>query len=383
MYICMFSLQERIDNKSSSRDQDENCETLKENTNNPSPKLENKDKSPTDRSQAEELTSPDDIPVWGRQLDRKKGGKEHESKSDSGGKNSCNYLQKLSSKLFDVSKKIGNTKPAFRRSAPLVANKINSSSNVQEDGVKSDIYDYSNTTENFKIKNELFEKAASLAIKKQVPVEDDPEKVILPDKFKVRQKPKLPIFSKSPCDIEYDLNHEAVSNNKRYPPNDWDEVDNLKPFADESDKFSSGMTTQGQPSFQSGCHTDLINHESQYEIKPGRRQQKHFKDPEEAMDTSFNSESENKTKIDTEITRQRQTVKGNVSKVKKTDKEDQAESISNNEVYNYHETDNVPILPKHGKRKAAEKSNEGPSKKRKIKVVENDEMVRNYMYNIL
>jgi hypothetical protein len=46
--------------------------------------------------------------VWGRQFDRKNVKEKRSTSSETEGKKSNQYLQKLSSKLFDVSKQIGD-----------------------------------------------------------------------------------------------------------------------------------------------------------------------------------------------------------------------------------------------------------------------------------
>lgn len=356
-------IQERIDKKKERKDEKTDQISSENQNDEKSPvaavdKTEKKTKkdSPQDSGNADDDYVGNESEVWGRQFDRKNITEKSSTSSETEGKKSNQYLQKLSSKLFDISKQIGDVKPSYRHSKPHIVHK--ESGNVSKQ--KSDIYDYSE----FKIKNKLFEKAVSLTSKKSPLTDTDTEEVILPDKFIVKSKPKS-----SQCD--YQSNFEAGKldkNDLSTMDRNWDEIDHMAPFADESHKSEvqkeviyDNIKIDKSYKKQDSGHVDIYSNKNVQEV-----------DIEEPMDIDNDSYKPSKHRIRKPDIRTK-------SLARNVDNDDViVEEMGDKTLeskYDFVGEDDVPILPKHGKRKA-EKSPGGQSKKRKIKVIESSDLVR-------
>ena len=319
--------------------------------------------SPQDTGNVDDDSVGNESEVWGRQFDRKNVKEKRSTSSETEGKKSNQYLQKLSSKLFDVSKQIGDVKPSYRRSKPLIIPKETCNASKQ----KSDIYDYSCDDKNseYIIKNKLFEKAVSLTRKKSALTDTDTEEVILPDKFIVKSKPKS-------SQGDYQNNFEAGKLDKNYMSTDrnWDEIDHMAPFADESDKSDvqkeaiyDNIQTAESYKKQDSSPVDIYS-------KNKNVQEVDIEEPMEIDDDSYNKPS--KRRIRKPIIRTK-SLAGNVDNDDVVVKETGDKTLESK--YDFSGEDDVPVIPKHGKRKA-EKSQEGQSKKRKVKVIEDRDLVR-------
>lgn len=361
-------IQERIDKKKESKDE-KTDQIRNENQNDEkSPisavgKMEKKIKkdSPQDTGNVDDDSVGNESEVWGRQFDRKNVKEKCSTSSETEGKKSNPYLQKLSSKLFNISKQIGDVNPSYRRSKPLIIPKETCNNASKQ---KSDIYDYSCDDKNseFKIKNKLFEKAVSLTSKKSTLTDTDTEEVILPNKFTVKSKPKS-------SQGDYKNNFEAgkLDKNDLSTDRNWDEIDHMAPFADESHKTDvpkeaiyDNMQTAKTYKKQDSSPVDIQSNKNVLEV-----------DIEEPMDIDDDSYKPSKRRIRKPIIR----TKSIATNVDNDDVVKETGDKTLESKYDFSGEDDVPILPKHGKRKA-EKSLEGQSKKRKMKVVENKDLVR-------
>ena len=328
----------------------------------------NKKDSPQDTDNVDDDSVGNESEVWGRQFDRKNVKEKRSTSSETEGKKSNQYLQKLSSKLFDVSKQIGDVKPSYRRSKPLIIPKETCNASKQ----KSDIYDYSCDDKNseFKIKNKLFEKAVSLTRKKSALTDTDTEEVILPNKFIVKSKPKS-------SQGDYQNSFEAGKLDKDYMSTDrnWDEIDHMAPFADESHKSDvqkeaiyDNIQTAKSYKKQDSSPVDIYS-------KNKNVQEVDIEEPMEIDDDSYNKPS--KRRIRKPIIRTK-SLSENVDNDDVVVKETGDKTLESK--YDFSGEDDVPVIPKHGKRKA-EKSQEGQSKKRKVKVIEDRDLVRIKSFN--
>jgi len=365
-------IQERIDKKKESKDE-KTDQIRNENQNDEkSPiaavgKAEKKIKndSPQDTGNADDDSVGNESEVWGRQFDRKNVKEKSSASSETEGKKSNQYLQKLSSKLFDVSKQIGDVKPSYRRSKPLIIPK--ETCNVSKQ--KSDIYDYSSDDKNseFKIKNKLFEKAVSLTSKKYALTDADTEEVILPNKFIVKSKPKS-----SQGDYQNNFEVGELDKNDLSTDRNWDEIDHMAPFADESHKTDvlqeaiyDNIQTAKSYKKKDSSPVDIHSNKNVQEV-----------DIEEPMEIDDDSYQPSKRRIRKPIIR----TKSLATNVDNDDVVKETGDKTLESKYDFSGEDDVPILPKHGKRKA-EKSPGGQSKKRKIKVIENKDLVRIKIFN--
>ncbi|CAC5357583.1 RECQL4 [Mytilus coruscus] len=351
-------IQERLDKKTSSKssEKDHSEEKYDQNQNSShhsSPgskeRKRSSDKSFEEEKQTDE-NSLENVPdVWSREFDKKK-----------------NEINKTTGRTDSTGKK------SNQRSEPVVVRK--ELRNKDDKEKKTDIYNHHITEENFKIKNDLFEKAASLANKKQISSDYDSEQVIIHDKFKVKPKANLSQFSKSFCDNESNESGNTGKIEKSYDQA-WDEVDHMTPFADESNTYSSKGFSEDPVSFDkspkkivSGRKFSMKNEQS----SDSNFKHDHFvSDHEEPMDVDDQSYSANVSRVKKPVSRRTKKSIPENSENEEMNKEDTMQISSN--MFNFNETDDVPIIPKHGKRKA-ENSTDGPSKKRKIKLVEEEKV---------
>ncbi|XP_052059917.1 ATP-dependent DNA helicase Q4-like [Mytilus californianus] len=147
----------------------------------------------------------------------------------------------------------------------------------------------------------------------------------------------------------------------------------MTPFADESNTYSSKGFSEDPVSvdkspkkIDSGRNFSMKNEQS----SDSNFKHDHFvSDHEEPMDVDDQSYSANVRRVKKPVSRRTKKSIPENSENQEMNKDDTMQISSN--MFNFDETDDVPIIPKHGKRKA-ESSTDGPSKKRKIKLVEEE-----------